>query len=755
MEFINLDTGKIFTNGYPYVLWIGDQCGVGAVYNKTICFISNHKLINIQINSPVFSLLDVKKILNKESINGFEYVNLNDMKTTHINSTGIQYNDIYIHTIYISAYYDTPGEYLDDVIIGDEILRVGIDLYDDNESLYINMSNMGINIPNQIQKAIFPSNVHNDKDDKILLNRKWKELLSNYWDIVANKGSYKSLINSLKWFEWGNLLELRELWKYSDIDSKVKYKETELKKFISDLYSAEMSRFAKSTYYSISLALQELEGMDEHFNPIPIQKMIPKWSKEDIALKLSMLGSFFETYFLPIHLDIIKCTIEDIVFTTPIKLSTSTSITNTYYQTTNEFVKCNINDGDIFILSNTSSQVNSSTEFNTGIQPGAFSDSEDIDTYIMGIDDTIGIIKDDEDLKLFMSQLFTGVGVNINIKFDIPIQSDDFIQKENLFMKIDKTNEWINRENYKILKPINNIATFEFNILCREEAEYDLRIDFITGTGKIINKQVKFKVIDDSEINIGIFKIKNQSPTLDDWFGNMVADYNISRTPIKDTDNISIMQYIPVDNNDTGARRNNVLIFLSTEKYRTDYFDENHEFLRENYFITHNDKKTYKSNGEIDSREQYTICVSKQFDFDPMEWLNTAEDTPKSYLYKNTYEYFPEFHYLEELSGSTLEDYTAYDNDALCVVPFIGGDRNNTLKYGKNISDTEWVFENITTGEVQRITNSIREPYITNKNFKNYLTYGYYNVKFRYRLGNEDKEIILNSAFRKLPGVKN
>ena len=43
-----------------------------------------------------------------------------------------------------------------------------------------------------------------------LLEKKFKELLVNYWDVIANKGSYKSLINSIKWFEYGDILKLRD-----------------------------------------------------------------------------------------------------------------------------------------------------------------------------------------------------------------------------------------------------------------------------------------------------------------------------------------------------------------------------------------------------------------------------------------------------------------------------------------------------------------------------------------------------------------
>ncbi len=762
MELINLETGKIFTSGQPYTLWIGSQCSIGLVYNKSICFISKKQSVDIRLSSDVFSLLDMSEINSTEDINDFKYVDIKKLKTRQITSVGVKYNDnIYIHIIYISAQYSVPGEYIDDIYIDNDVLSVGIDLYDDNESLYINMSNMGINIPNSVQKAIYSTNVHNDFDDKILLNRKWKELLSNYWDVIANKGSYKSLMNSLKWFEWGDLLKIKELWKYSEINNRVRYKESDIVSYIADLYNSEMSRFAKTTYYSLNLALYELSGVDENFNPIPIEKHIPMWSKNDIALKLSLLGSFFETYFLPIHMDIIKCTIEDIVFTNNIRLFSDSSNSTDVHYLTSEYVKCNINDGDSFVLTNTSAQVSSNTLFNTGIQPGAFDNNTNYKTYIMGVDKVIKTISNDDDLKLFMSQLFTGVGVVVNIKFEIPLISGDFIHTENLFIKTNNNRNWVNSETHYIVKENKNKGIFEFNILCREESQYDLKINFITGTGKILSKYVKFNVIDDAEINIGVFRVKSKTPSLKDWFDGPANDYYISRQPniLADT---NIIQYIPVDKYyKSGIRLNNVLIFLySSEDYPDDenrflkhYFDENYEYLRDNYFITHNDKIIRNDNGDIIRRDQYTVCVSKEFDHDPTDWLNAAYDSPKKHIYKNTYEYFSEFHYLEELTGNTLKDYTAYDNDALCVVPFISGDRNNVLKYSKEISEPEWIFENITSGNSIVIPYSIREPYISNNDFKSRLSPGYYNIIFRYKLDGVLKTIKLSSAFRKIKGI--
>lgn len=785
MNFINLNTGKIYNGDAPYVHYFDGVSCTGLIYNTKICFIHNKEVINVSINNnDVFSLIDHSKIfsLTEENINEFPYLDLAKLKTNQVNSRGVWCDEIssYIHIIYIIASSNVPAEYIDSIYIDNDEILIGIDIYDSNESLYINMSNMGINIPNAIQKAIYLNNVHEDKEDKSLLNRKWKELLNNYWDIVANRGSYKSLINSLKWFEWGDLLKLKELWKYDEINNKVRYKESDIINFIGNLYKTEMTRFSKTTYLSINMALYELNGVDENFNPIPIKKEINQWAINDIVLKLSMLGNFFETYFMPIHLDLYKCTIEDIVFTNNIILFSNSINHIEQIQQQNDIVKCNINNGDEFLLSDASAQVRYSTIFNsitlddshyellntTWISNSAYlKNSEYVyrDTYIIGVDEisklSNGETMSDEELKLFMSRFYNGVGVLVKIEYSIPLNYDDFVQSEQLFLKTNKIPDWYQSDANKLLiSDSSGYAKFQFNILCRDEAEYDIRMNFRTGNGTLLTHKLNFKVVDDMDVNIGIFKIKNiPSPSIEDWYKGASNDYYKSLLRLSDMNDTKILQYIPVDTiNNIGVRLNSLLV-LEMKDYDTPYyFDENFDYIKNNYFISH---KEILNNNKYTT---YTVCVSKKFYekgnyfCDPTEWIETevlGDKSIKEFVYKYTREFFPEFHYLEELGGNNFSDYTVHNNEAICAIPYLAGDRTRGLKYSKdklsNIENIGWTFENITTGDVKTLNNDIREPFITNKHLETVLDEGFYNVYFKYRLGETIREVKLLSAFYK------
>ena len=105
--------------------------------------------------------------------------------------------------------------------------------------------------------------------------------------------------------------------------------------------------------------------------------------------------------------------------------------------------------------------------------------------------------------------------------------------------------------------------------------------------------------------------------------------------------------------------------------------------------------------------------------------------------------FIPDFHTLEKFGGSKLEDYTIYDDDALCIMPII--------KHGKKIQEMMWEFVNVS--DLKKTSIKIADtaqPFIANYT-KKLLDPGYYNVIFRYRLAGEDQinEIRLDSAFIK------
>lgn len=447
IDFIELKDGRIFNGNPPYVFWFENGQSVNLNYVRKVCFISNYSTVYAHLDSPVFSLLKLNQNIpalndpdipgnQAEVINSKIYMDLANLKVTKYTSIGVKYNNFYVHMIYIMANSKDAGEIRDKFYLIDKDGRfefeVGADFYIDNELLKNEMDNFDIRIPESIQKAIYDVDVHEESNDNITLNRKYKELLMNYWDIVANKGSYNSLQNSLAWFEWGDLVRIEELWKRHH-ENLGDYFLENLNRELDVEFTKQFLNNSKTTCIGLYMALynyirlkngeveyetdngrvlgadpdffypSDLERMTEDdiegedYNRTPYSEMgidgvcvgnyvyiryvkqsddtykmeevldfsqpgemvrVPsadedmnlhtlifqtctrsvrphyiyqepnprlthinaRWQYLDLCLKMSLLGNFYSTYFMPIHMDLIHSTVEHWVFTNAIKV---------------------------------------------------------------------------------------------------------------------------------------------------------------------------------------------------------------------------------------------------------------------------------------------------------------------------------------------------------------------------------------------------------------------------------------------------
>lgn len=763
LQFVNLETGNIYDGNQPYIHWFPGQQSVGITYAMPICIIKDAKdgATHVELESNIFSLVNPDINSSTETINNISYNKLEDLKVGFINDrpanaikkhrlrfTTIKVGENYykIATIYIIATSQTAAEYIDTLYINGTPYKIGADFYDENESLYINLSNFGVEIPESIQKAIYPVNVHEENKDNIILNRKFKELLSNYWDVIANKGSYKSLLNSLKWFEWGDIVRVREIWKHEDFGKTI-YDDRALCSVLEDKYKDSLSKFAKTTYISLYAAMQKLKKDNDNYlyddekNPM-LEEISSIWSKEDLTLKMCLLGHFYETYFMPIHLDLIHSTIEDIVYTNTIKTSSGAAYEredvwlNTMYD-----VECNVKDNNVFYLSNVSARVSQKTLFGNIWEPGK--DYTNMGENILGVEFGTNVLENDDDLKTFYSQAYDGVGVIIPFICKVKLEPKDCIIREQIVTNT--CGDWVTKINNDIFtRDSQGYTTIIFNLLCKQASDYEVRLQFDSAGGRIYTYNVKFIVEDISNMELKVYKIQHKdTPTVEDWYGGPANSYKFGRikSDVINTYSQYIPAYLPTKNGEypkdyKGVLLNNVLI-LHNENNKTQDFTKE---LSNDYFVTY--KEIKDENGEVIDR--YTIGVSKVFNFNPL----SKSYYNKEYIYRNDYVYFPEFHELVEIGGDKLNDYIIYDEDALVVVPSISYKDSIKFSFGENIKDYEWEFENISTGEIIKL-NNVSEPNIANID-KRYLTNGYYNIIFRYSLiDGEEHMLKLNSAFIK------
>lgn len=699
IKFVDLETGNTFNGSLPYKFWFDNGLGVNLIYSKPICFITGKETpckVSIEENN-IFHLADLSGMDLKA-----EYIDYNQIKKYTIESVGTKYRNYFVHIIYILASAKQAGEYLATINIDDESFWVGADFYSENEPLYINLSNNGIEIPESIQKAIYEVNVHEDKRDNIILNRKWKELLSNYWDVVANKGSYKSLFNSLKWFEYGDMISLKEIWKMVD----GAYTAKDVKSILSDKYTESLNGFAKTTYFGIYCALEQAVRKngevvwDREGNP-ELESIAKQWSIQDLSLKLCLLGHFYKTYFMPIHLDLIHSTIEDVVYTNTFKIRQGSTCNRFDFIFSCDDIECNVHDCDAFRLDKVQCYVGPKTLF--GSKQGE----------PVGVQrEPVTELETNDDWRQYVSQLYNEIGSIVDFEIKIPISEQDKIKRETVVIKNLTNNTLKTFTDYKVIG-----GDVKFSLLIPIEGEYEVRLQFDTLDGDVFVKKVRFSVIDTTQTSLKLYKVIHKNELNEDMLSkpSEINDYVFSRKN-GGSRTTQFINGIISEEAVNGVRLSHLLI-LKDEM--VDLKDKYFELVR----------KT--------KQNKYYIYISKTF---------TKEvDVNPDIIYREDYIFVPEFHELVEFGqGNNADDYTITDRDTLCI--------KSDISYGKYMKECDWEIRNDSKPTSSPILiDSTKEPFIAPTTTSPFEP-GYYSVSLRYKLTSDDhfNTMSLNSAFRKI-----
>lgn len=378
MEFID-HTGHIFTQksyndypvGYefetlPYIFWLNNQytqnLSIDNYYMLPIRpLVENSrngeiKAVSIKCNSNIFKLVASKRIQEQQSLTIELKEDSSDFKSELVIDDILQVKDdeftmlpfyvignsneegTFTTTILISIYYDN------DVQIHCPITVGGV-WVDEIEQLQINASNMGVNLPKDIIRAIYQSSLVNDKLDTALYNDKVKEYLINYMSIKGECGNTNSVINSLKWFGYGDKITLDKLIR-TDNDLYNQYVHDNLS--LSNDIIKGFENFVNTSLFT--LVIKENEDIDNvpfnfdedlygENNPqtqslfdklieyrydekdIVFYKPYYEFTLQEMFLKLSCLQYYYQKYFLPIHVGIYSASIQHKEYCNDIKFT--------------------------------------------------------------------------------------------------------------------------------------------------------------------------------------------------------------------------------------------------------------------------------------------------------------------------------------------------------------------------------------------------------------------------------------------------
>lgn len=791
VEFVDIKTGKIFKGESPYIFWFDGGQSVNLNYIRKVCVISTYKFIRVKLESDVFSLLrmdqNVPQLYDPEKpggkgeyINERLYLDVDYLKTNNFVSSGEYYNGFFIHMIYIMGQSQEAGEIHDNFYIidkdGEFKYEVAADFYADNEILKTNLGNFNVNIPESIQKAIFDVNVHEESNDNIVLNRKYKELLMNYWDIIANKGSYNSLQNSLAWFEWGDLVRIEEFWKRHH-EGMEEYFQTDLNHELDYEFITEFLNNSKTTYIGLYMALEKVQVNDgklryqgfpanpenpmdlddptnyiyEESNPW-LDPVLTKWGLLDLCLKMTLLGNFYSTYFTPVHIETLHSTLEHWVFAYTTKvLHTSAAEYETVLNNIRPFDM--VWDKRVKMRDHVCRNYSDTLFLSTGDVFGYESVIREEPSEVFTKDGHVfGFRRSGEILKYHMGGTY-GV-VHFKVMEDNPIlagDENDEIVRQVLHWMDDSGNcgdvvsyvtipsTYMQRDGFRKTQYVF-LPEFELGFI--NPGHYTLGFEFDTSYGNVWTRQIELDIEDDTRNHIDFYKVvrridtdkiefNNETPV---WLKSFQVGPGIDNNQTMEEvtnldppvgDGKTVMKYMPYKEHS---------IFL--QQFLEQDIDVNHTVIYDiplGKRVIINGQLVDTSSGDEQIVRQKLkdifpgyiwiangpygnrmriIGICRQFGKNPSGMITSIIGENCNVEYVASYRFHPFMHTLIPILTGQIAS-----TDLIYMVP--------QLRHSRDIELRNWVFENITTGETI-------ESYITTKDY-------YPDGKFNGDFGTKEK----------------
>lgn len=608
MNFLNLKTGDIFdgnlhsgsTKSVLIHYFDGPQ-SVNCYYTKMFVIVDDSNIthnISLDNTDDTFFLIsldnpDTADNPKYSEIDNRDFYNLDNIKVTNVTTSTIPYPDEvdptkYLNYFWIGCCSNIAGERTVEVKIdNDKYITIGADFYGEEETLQKNMENFGVEIPSIFQKALFPVNLREDLNENIILNRKRRELLTEYWDLIANKGSYKSLINSLKFFEYGDLVRIEEYWKRIEAGKDI-YLGDDLEDVLDDRIIELITSLKRTTYCGLYFLLNKYaDGLDSENNPNTKQldEITMRWIEEDIALKMTLLGNFFSTYFMPIHLDLLHSSIERRVFTLSHNIYSSSNISRRDYYNCNMPLLLNaVDENDIihnrFFLEDTDAYV----YYNTIFGDTYFDDNNTFKPNFIGVEPlrpipeeiyvdpldltTIDQLTDNEN-AITAAHWFGGVGKMVKFNCYIPnryVDPTDSIWKQKVIVKGNNESNYrtittyVSKDPEPIYETIDGEDAlvgykydFPFYLLFTIVDDYEIIVEFETLNRRVYTKTINISILDSSANyltpylvtrgNINEWFRPDQDP---DYFHYLYNQLNINNYPFCNTDQDDMWHYIQI-----------------------------------------------------------------------------------------------------------------------------------------------------------------------------------------------------------------
>lgn len=621
-------------------------------------------------------------------------------------------------------YTDLEGEYICKMRVDDWTFNLGIEAVGENEMLKINLLNKGAEIPNGISRALATTNPEQANPDFAILNKKWKELLVNYMEIMAGKGNSKQIVNSLEWFGYGKNVELREVWKVDTLDGP-RFFDHKFTPVVDYEVRELMKNAAKTTY----LTLRHIP--DAKHDSSPNQSFLNKfnepwqWSKEIMRTKMCLLGNFYETFFLPIHINVLHSVVEDIYrgnITNEIVESHATLIENVH--SPYELVPIEATASAFRELEGFTKLVGYDLPF---AEKGGFATTEE----------AAKLVNIDQESYLY---IYNGPGALVDVKMTIPGRYKDSTPFKGTDIKL--TTDLSGATTIAHQASNKEGTEYSFRLLARKAGTYTITLECTKEDGRVYIGSTKVNIPDTSQVNIGFYKFVYDQDLFNSSMPVITAMSPEDVTKLKANTNLDelVRDYMLEPDNapSFSLHRDGEQLYMA---YPYEINDEKvHSYQIQNAFRLHQDSgqftgicpvyhwlvNSFDGDEGLHGTGDHTYWIrvrvsgrkhSVMFIFSPA-WSTEGikaelEDYPDlNQKYSKEYRFLPSVHRMVEVRSSDAVDVTRYLLAVIPTITFEMGQKHEILVYSNLLEDkAAWTFKKA-TGEKFATIAKTRCPFM-------------------------------------------
>jgi hypothetical protein len=179
----------------------------------------------------------------------------------------------------------------------------------EDERFKVMTENLGYNISLDDSLIFRDTNIYENLPNYIEVNRKRKELLMEGHNIYPYIGSYKGLINAIKFFGYNNL-QVKEFWKNINKES------TQYGKYLQsspiEIFNPNVNyndvkitlpnkNFRKTNMFSLVYKINKVKDGEFDFQDLPLTEEVFDFTIEEVLIKLFGLKKKLEKEFLPLN----------------------------------------------------------------------------------------------------------------------------------------------------------------------------------------------------------------------------------------------------------------------------------------------------------------------------------------------------------------------------------------------------------------------------------------------------------------------